>query len=719
MFKKFITYFLILTVILPIFASAVPIGGGIKRAYAENSDKPTMADPCDLFGVGAVFGALLKIAGNSLIDEVVKALKKDGPPDVSMWNCAAYTFTYLLYDLVMQNAIRLAGLASGLFNVSIQFSLTSDVFDADRNIMIRDGWTMIRDLFNLVFIFILLYAAIATILQFGNMDIKKILPGLIIAALLVNFSLMISKVVIDASHVFSWEFYNQIDATDGNEHPNMENDINVNGNFERKNLANVFLAGFNPQSLLTGKIKKIETTYDKGNKVIREENVESEWYNVVGYAQKEGETFTGTLSRMVLIILMETALAIFSAFILLVVAIMFIARIVILWMVMIFSPIAFIGMVLPGMSKYSKMWLDYLINQSFFAPAFLFMFMLSTKFVNSEMIAGLLNITKNGDISLATGMDGGGIISTFLHFIVVAILMGGSLYVAKLLGGKSAELAQKGRAFAFGGANKMLWKPSRKGLRLGGGAAADAVLEGKGRISGVLKAIPGVSMGLRKLGAMKKADEDKNRKAGEKYAGTLSDSGVASLKRDIAETKGVTGFIKRFAYTGPEGAFKPGKEGYEKIIEKKKAEEEKKKRIAEEREELRALEAVESTANAYKEKFKKEIEKIETSIETLETDLVIQNQTLAKAISDGYSTQSTEVKLIEDVINVIKNEKTKKKAEKTIKEEKIKTIDKQQITRRKELEEKEERRKETEGLQDAIKSSGSSGGKEGGGKTTS
>ena len=78
--------------------------------------------------------------------------------------------------------------------------------------MIKDGWTLVRDLLNLVFIFILLFAAISTILQYGGFEIKKVLPSLIVVALLVNFSMMIAKMVIDASHIFAWEFYNQIDV---------------------------------------------------------------------------------------------------------------------------------------------------------------------------------------------------------------------------------------------------------------------------------------------------------------------------------------------------------------------------------------------------------------------------------------------------------------------------------------------------------------------------
>lgn len=698
MFKKIITYFLILAVVLPIFATIVPFGGGVKTAYAAE-DGNEITDPCD-FGVG-----------RAMLGVVAQVVNIVSPPSSSMWNCVTYTVAHFLYGVVMQGAIIVAGWASSLFNLSIQFSLTGDVFDAGKNIMIRDGWAMVRDLFNLVFIFILLYAAISTILQYGNMDIKKILPGLIVAALLVNFSLMISKVVIDASHIFAWEFYNQIDSTAGGKYPELKNDINVNGDFQKKNLANVFLAGFNPQSVLTGKINTVKSIGKDGTEIVTETNDESQWQKVVARTLKKDEKFPSTIGRLILIILLETALALFSAFILFAGAAMFIFRIVLLWMVMIFSPIAFLGMILPSMGKYSKMWWDYLINQAFFAPAFLFMFMLSTKFINNDMIGGLLSIEKNGDMSLATGLDGGGITSILLHFSIVAILMGGSLYIAKQMGGKSAEL---GMAWAHKGKNMALSPGWMLNNRLSNnrlsrylyGAGADKILEGKGRTSGVLRSIPGVGMGLRKLGSMKKADEDKAKKAAEKYAGGLSDAGLKSLKSDTKSKS----FIKRFAYSGPEGAFPSSKKGYENIAIKKKAEDEKKTRITEEKNELNALKAVESAAEIAKEKTQKEIEEIALKIEKLETDLTTQNYNLAKAVNDG---DKTGVILAESNIDIIKTEKMKKNAEKKIREDKIKTIEKQSV-RKKELEDKEERRKETEGLQEAIKTSGSAGG--GGGK---
>src|SRR3989338_1928359 len=305
MLRKFITYFLIIAVVLPIFASAVPFGIGVKRAEAADLAKLTSSD-----------GKAYDPCGNTA-----------GVWEGRVGECMSYKTATFLYNWVLWGSGLIAGLAGSLFNASIQFSLTGKVFDANENTMIKDGWVMVRDLLNLVFIFILLYAAISTILQYGNMDIKKILPSLIIAALLINFSMLITKMVIDASHIFAWEFYNQIDVKneeklgDGKMFANMKNDINVYGEFEKKNLANVFIAGFNPQELLTGKEAE-EGEEDKNSD-------KSLWKQVVEAKRDEGVNINGVWWQAALIILLESALALYAGFILLAGAIMFVLRVVV------------------------------------------------------------------------------------------------------------------------------------------------------------------------------------------------------------------------------------------------------------------------------------------------------------------------------------------------------------------------------------------------------
>ena len=50
---------------------------------------------------------------------------------------------------------------------------------------------------------------------------------------------------------------------------------------------------------------------------------------------------------------------------------MFIVRVVVLWLVMIFSPIAFLGMILPSMKKYSGMWWELSYKAIVFRARFL------------------------------------------------------------------------------------------------------------------------------------------------------------------------------------------------------------------------------------------------------------------------------------------------------------------------------------------------------------
>ncbi|RJQ32907.1 hypothetical protein C4572_00345 [Candidatus Parcubacteria bacterium] len=557
MFKKIITYFLIVSIAAPALASVVPFGAGagVNVVYAEEEkgkeQTGSIERPCE--------GVL-----NSIF---------------LSWDCTVYHLVSLLY-WIMEIVIWGTGLASSLFNVSIQFALTSEPFDPDKNFMIRDGWTMVRDLINIGFIFVILYIAISTILQYGGANMKSVLPSLVVAALLVNFSMMITKVVIDASHVLSWEFYRQIDTKneeglgEGETFVDTKNSIEMKAGFEKKNLGNVFIASFNPQRLLVGKGEKFDMN-------AKQDSAESPWKQVYDKAVKDGENISSTLWRMAVIIVAEIVLAGLTAFILLAGAIMFIVRIVFLWFIMISSPIAFLGMVMPSMKQYSSKWYSTLIGQAFFAPAFLFMFMLSTKLVNSKLIESLLTTTNN-DSKIAAGLDMGEIGMIFLNFLIAGGIMVYSLTIARQLGGQAANMsinwAHKAKDWMQGGANRLALKPTVHGLRYGGGTAADAVLSSKGRFATVFKAIPGVEHGLRRLGAMKKADQDKSRKKAEKYAGSLSKAGLESLG---AYSEEQAGFMKRAVYGG--GAFKTTREGYEKVIAKKKAEKEEEERLLQKR----------------------------------------------------------------------------------------------------------------------------------------
>src|SRR3989338_4272130 len=72
------------------------------------------------------------------------------------------------------------------------------------------GWKIFRDIANICFIFVLLWTAIGTILGVNSGKTKELLAPIVVVALLINFSLFITKAVVDASNIVALHFYELI-----------------------------------------------------------------------------------------------------------------------------------------------------------------------------------------------------------------------------------------------------------------------------------------------------------------------------------------------------------------------------------------------------------------------------------------------------------------------------------------------------------------------------
>ena len=83
------------------------------------------------------------------------------------------------------------------------------------------GWGIVRDICNMFFILILLIIAFATILRVETYNIKKALPKLLIMAVLINFSKTICGVFIDFSQVIMLTFVNSFKEAAGGNITNM------------------------------------------------------------------------------------------------------------------------------------------------------------------------------------------------------------------------------------------------------------------------------------------------------------------------------------------------------------------------------------------------------------------------------------------------------------------------------------------------------------------
>lgn len=96
-------------------------------------------------------------------------------------------------------------MTGALLDIAIKATISSDLY-ANLEI-INVGWTTVRDFSNMFFIFALLYIAIKTILGLGGGQTKRWVANLIIAAVMINFSLFATKVVVDAGNVLAMGFW--------------------------------------------------------------------------------------------------------------------------------------------------------------------------------------------------------------------------------------------------------------------------------------------------------------------------------------------------------------------------------------------------------------------------------------------------------------------------------------------------------------------------------
>ena len=180
-------------------------------------------------------------------------------------------------------------------------------------------WRTVRDLGNMGFIFVLLYAAIRTILGIGK-DTQSLIVKIVVVAILINFSLFFTKFIIDISNVLAITLYDA--AAQG-----------------------ALTAGANG---------------GLANSLMEPLGLQSIW------------NIKGSLTGYTLLIagVMGTVVSLIAAFVFFAIAILFIIRFVVLLFVLALSPIAFLSFVLPELKKYRDQWWGALSGQAFFAPIY-------------------------------------------------------------------------------------------------------------------------------------------------------------------------------------------------------------------------------------------------------------------------------------------------------------------------------------------------------------
>lgn len=279
---------------------------------------------------------------------------------------------------------------------------------------ISDAWEAIRDLANMTFIFILLYAAIQTILGIGR-DVKKLIVNVIIVAILINFSLFFTQVVIDASNILAILFYDAIA-------PGALAVADVGKALSTPGISDAFMNLMGLQSL-----------YD---------------------IRAMGQIPDGTLT----IALMGSIMLLIAAVVFIAAAIMFIVRYALLIMILILSPLALMGFILPGIKTYADKWKDSLIGQAIFAPVYFMLIWISLRVLGSigESIRGFAAGAYDPKSALSglagnastEGVAGAALkfnqepFAMFINFIIVIVFLIASLVIARALSEKAVGAAK-------------------------------------------------------------------------------------------------------------------------------------------------------------------------------------------------------------------------------------------------------------------------------------
>jgi hypothetical protein len=235
-------------------------------------------------------------------------------------------------------------------DILLLFTISSATY-ADNGFIIS-GWEIVRDLTNILFIFMLLWIAIQTVLGLGSSTYKKTIPMLLVATLIVNFSLFGARVIVDIGNISSRVLFNSIEAKP------IPNDPDPNG----KSISAALVNQVKPQLLLSpviaGSAFKAKDPGERGVMVM------------VG----------GLVAIFVNIVLIGVFLS---------VGMLFVGRVAGLWMAMILSPLAFAGIGIPWLNNTQfspSTWFFKVFKLAILPTIFLFFVYLIIRFLDSGLV---------------------------------------------------------------------------------------------------------------------------------------------------------------------------------------------------------------------------------------------------------------------------------------------------------------------------------------------
>ena len=366
---------------------------------------------------------------------------------------------------------------------------------------IRAGWEASRNIANLFFIFLLLYAAAGYMLNLPSIGKgRDYIVKIIIVAIFINFSFSLTSIVIDVSNLAAASIY---DAIKGN-----EEDTTLGDRLYKQ------LSTFDGVSRALP-----EDALDRTNKDLDAKELSAKHWKDI-----EGLTPAGLLISSV----GGAAFLAFAIFAFAAGGILLLLRAVMLLFSLVLAPIAFLTAMFPKFDYINEWWTG-LINHAVFAPAYLLMMYIALKAVEGGGVLG------------AGDSVGGSFVTLFNYIIFIGLVVGGVFVAQKLsvMGAGAAGKALEGYAGYLG--RGVARNRLTDGLRLQVGKLGEAIQQtGLGRvpiISGISNAAASQSRQL--VATRKKELEDQNLSATalENLSESITDPTTAAAAYELLKSK--------------------------------------------------------------------------------------------------------------------------------------------------------------------------------------
>lgn len=328
-----------------------------------------------------------------------------------------WTFVNLVFGwLVWMGGMLLdEGISTYVVGFGEQFKVTGLGFAVD------SLWVMVRDFFNLFFIFGLVYIGFKMILNSGDSSARHMLVSIIMAALLVNFSLFFTKFIVDFSNIVATQIAQGFTTAAG--------DYEVSTAFMQ--------------------VLGITGLFNTGG---------AEGLNAI----HEGGGYSYIIGSMILYIVLGFVLAV-GGFLLII-------RFVVLNIYMILSPIMFLGWVFPGMANLSKTYWSNFLKRAFFAPAYLLMLYFAY-FVINEFTA-LTQQKPFADLFENADKAADSFSTTIPFFIITCTFLIAAIIVAQKMGAEGANFSASLGRRMVGGTTKAFRNTAVSAVRHTGGQIA-------------------------------------------------------------------------------------------------------------------------------------------------------------------------------------------------------------------------------------------------------